>query len=164
MKMLTAEQIECCRRIGRNETEHSTRIHLVELDALCDMALRGLAIGVGPLTPPPEARSHLPSAIAWMKSTGPGPWVGIAGWLEELAERRGISEGSGGKGSRDTSLEALSSMIKQPSPWQRALGVSCRKCKAQEVKCCRSSLHDFDDWEYRCSACGHTWWIEGMDS
>lgn len=39
-EFLSIEQIDCCRRIGRDEEARSTTIALVELDALCDTALR----------------------------------------------------------------------------------------------------------------------------
>jgi len=40
--MLTRDQIEACRRIGRDEGARSTTIELTELDALCDAALGSL--------------------------------------------------------------------------------------------------------------------------
>ena len=39
---LTREQVEHCRRIGRDETNRSTVIGLSELDALCDTAILGI--------------------------------------------------------------------------------------------------------------------------
>ena len=66
------------KRVARLLTEHK-RLKMLGANVRQDI-----------FAPPPEARSYLPSAIAWVKSLGPGPWVGIAVWLEELAERRGI--------------------------------------------------------------------------
>jgi hypothetical protein len=39
---LTREQVEACRRIGRDEVNRTTTIGLAELDALCDTALLGI--------------------------------------------------------------------------------------------------------------------------
>lgn len=63
MEALTVEQIEACRRIGRDEEARRTTIGLAELDALCDTAL----LGARPLPDdlfPPEPRSVLDEAIA----------------------------------------------------------------------------------------------------
>jgi hypothetical protein len=38
--MMTAEQVEWCRGIGRDEVNRVSLIGLAELDALCDMALQ----------------------------------------------------------------------------------------------------------------------------
>lgn len=45
--MMTREQIELCRRIGRDELNKNSTIALVELDALCDTALAALPEVVG---------------------------------------------------------------------------------------------------------------------
>jgi RecJ-like exonuclease len=45
--------------------------------------------------------------------------------------------------------------------------VPCRKCKVAgqiERRSWESSCGGFDDDQYRCKACGGTWWIEGPDA
>lgn len=44
---MNADQIEACRRIGRDEVARNTVIGLAELDALCDMALKATRMQEG---------------------------------------------------------------------------------------------------------------------
>ncbi len=41
----------------------------------------------------------------------------------------------------------------------------CRKCGANTVtvRLWESNDGAYDDYQFRC-ACGHTWWVEGIDS
>lgn len=42
----------------------------------------------------------------------------------------------------------------------------CPKCKGGPVmyRVWESSCGGYEDYKYRCAACGHTWWIDGIDS
>lgn len=44
--------------------------------------------------------------------------------------------------------------------------VPCRKCTAHSVteESWESSCGGWEDWRYTCHACGHRWWVEGIDS
>lgn len=44
--------------------------------------------------------------------------------------------------------------------------VPCRKCSSHTVSMreWESSCGGWEDYQYRCSACGHSWWVEGIDS
>lgn len=45
-------------------------------------------------------------------------------------------------------------------------GMPCRKCKSGpvEVKAWESSCGGYEDYKYTCAACGHVWWVDGIDS
>lgn len=42
----------------------------------------------------------------------------------------------------------------------------CRKCGKHEVVCkvWESSDGAYEDYKYECLACGHVWWVDGIDS
>jgi RecJ-like exonuclease len=45
--------------------------------------------------------------------------------------------------------------------------VPCPKCSVPgqiEWRGWESSCGGYDDYKYRCNACGHTWWVEGPDA
>jgi DNA-directed RNA polymerase subunit RPC12/RpoP len=44
--------------------------------------------------------------------------------------------------------------------------VPCRKCGVHAVSMreWESSCGGWEDYQYRCAACGHKWWVEGIDS
>jgi DNA-directed RNA polymerase subunit RPC12/RpoP len=44
--------------------------------------------------------------------------------------------------------------------------IACRKCGVHAVseREWDSSCGGWTDYQYRCAACGHTWWVEGIDS
>lgn len=43
---------------------------------------------------------------------------------------------------------------------------SCPKCKGGPVQyeVWESSCGGYEDYKYTCQSCGHTWWVEGIDS
>jgi hypothetical protein len=45
-------------------------------------------------------------------------------------------------------------------------GTECRACKAPNVGCrtWESSCGGYEDYQYRCFTCGHSWWVDGIDS
>jgi hypothetical protein len=50
--------------------------------------------------------------------------------------------------------------------WQDA-GCPCRRCKsalATFARCWESHDGGYEDWQYRCLACGLVWWVDGIDS
>lgn len=42
----------------------------------------------------------------------------------------------------------------------------CPKGEGHQVYCAswESSCGGYEDYRYRCSTCGHKWWVEGIDS
>lgn len=44
--------------------------------------------------------------------------------------------------------------------------VPCRKCGEHVVNMreWESSCGGWEDHHYKCNACGHSWWVEGIDS
>ena len=38
--------------------------------------------------------------------------------------------------------------------------IACRKC----MRKWESSCGGYEDYQYRCAACGHAWWVDGIDS
>ena len=42
----------------------------------------------------------------------------------------------------------------------------CRKCKVMNVKEREwdSSCGGWTDYQYKCADCGHSWWVDGIDS
>lgn len=47
-----------------------------------------------------------------------------------------------------------------------ATDCACRKCSAKEVRyrIWESSCGGYEDYHYKCFGCGHTWWVDGIDS
>ena len=43
---------------------------------------------------------------------------------------------------------------------------TCHKCNKKEVTCqvWESSCGGYEDYKYTCGACGHVWWVDGIDS
>jgi DNA-directed RNA polymerase subunit M/transcription elongation factor TFIIS len=43
---------------------------------------------------------------------------------------------------------------------------ACRKCGKKEVnyRVWKSNCGGYEDYEYTCRACGHSWWVDGIDS
>lgn len=52
------------------------------------------------------------------------------------------------------------------SKYKPAPGVECRKCKkvAVEYSTWESNCGGYEDYHYKRLACGHTWWVDGIDS
>lgn len=50
--------------------------------------------------------------------------------------------------------------------WQTAQTRSCRKCGSLKVQYreWESSCGGWEDYQFRCQQCGHTWWVDGADS
>lgn len=44
--------------------------------------------------------------------------------------------------------------------------VPCRKCGVHAVSMreWESSCGGWEDYQYRCNSCGHSWWVEGIDA
>jgi len=44
--------------------------------------------------------------------------------------------------------------------------LTCPKCIGHHVveRLWESSCGGYDDYQYRCSDCGHKWWVEGPDA
>lgn len=43
-------------------------------------------------------------------------------------------------------------------------GFTCRKCNGLlEYRNWESSCGGYDDTNYRCTGCGHSWWVESSD-
>lgn len=44
--------------------------------------------------------------------------------------------------------------------------VPCRKCGVHAVteRKWESSCGGWEDYQFKCNACGHSWWVEGIDS
>ena len=42
----------------------------------------------------------------------------------------------------------------------------CRKCGKEELSYreWESSCGGYEDYQYTCRACGHSWWVDGIDS
>ena len=59
-----------------------------------------------------------------------------------------------------------------PGDWEKCIGhadgsrCTCRKCKGKDVRrrTHESSDGAYEDAEFRCFECGHTWWVDGIDS
>lgn len=63
--------------------------------------------------------------------------------------------------AEDASLNAMD----KPSPWKEAT-CTCRKCKSDAViyREVESSCGGYDDEQYKCESCGHSWWVDGPDA
>jgi hypothetical protein len=50
-------------------------------------------------------------------------------------------------------------------PWELAVA-ACRKCAKHkvEVRVWDSHCGGYTDMQFKCTACGHTWWVEGPDA
>jgi len=51
-------------------------------------------------------------------------------------------------------------------PWEPC-AFPCRKCKSDSnhrFRVWASNDGGYEDWQHECLTCGHTWWIEGIDS
>lgn len=46
------------------------------------------------------------------------------------------------------------------------VSLRCRKCPSTRVLCepWESSCGGWEDYRYTCKECGHTWWVDGIDS
>lgn len=53
----------------------------------------------------------------------------------------------------------------EPSGWGDAT-CECRKCKSDAViyRTVTSSCGGYEDEQYKCEACGHSWWVDGPDA
>lgn len=53
-----------------------------------------------------------------------------------------------------------------PSEWTKTDQVQCRKCGSKEIsyRTHESSCGGWEDDEFRCGACGQSWWVDGIDS
>ena len=49
--------------------------------------------------------------------------------------------------------------------WEKSEN-QCRQCSSKDTRCRSwdSSCGGYTDYQYRCMACGATWWIDGIDS
>ena len=49
---------------------------------------------------------------------------------------------------------------------RKLLDVACRKCGVHAVSMreWESSCGGWEDYQYKCHHCGHTWWVEGIDA
>jgi hypothetical protein len=49
---------------------------------------------------------------------------------------------------------------------EKVASCKCRKCGGGPVheKCWESSCGGYENFKYTCQACGHSWWVEGIDS
>jgi len=54
----------------------------------------------------------------------------------------------------------------EPDEWKSANILKCRRCNVADVKyrTHTSSCGGWDDDEFRCFSCQHTWWVDGVDS
>lgn len=54
----------------------------------------------------------------------------------------------------------------QPGEWESACNVKCRRCGSADLKyrTHSSSCGAWEDDEFRCPSCLHTWWVDGIDS
>lgn len=45
-------------------------------------------------------------------------------------------------------------------------GTKCRKCESEKVsyRVWESSDGAYEDYNYKCRDCGHSWWVDGIDS
>ena len=52
------------------------------------------------------------------------------------------------------------------SEWNPCKSTECRRCKSKNVKfrVWDSSCGGYEDYNYKCDDCGHSWWIDGIDS
>ncbi len=52
------------------------------------------------------------------------------------------------------------------SNWEPVEGASCQKCGKDDIEFMEreSSCGGYDDYKYRCRACGHSWWVDGPDA
>lgn len=50
--------------------------------------------------------------------------------------------------------------------YKPAEGALCRSCKAPDVmyREWESSCGGYEDYNYKCRACGRSWWVDGIDS
>ena len=44
--------------------------------------------------------------------------------------------------------------------------IPCRKCGVHAVSMreWESSCGGYEDYQYRCNSCGHSWWVDGIDA
>lgn len=45
--------------------------------------------------------------------------------------------------------------------------IQCRKCACKgtvSMRVWESSDGAFEDYKFKCAACGHVWWVDGIDS
>ncbi len=49
---------------------------------------------------------------------------------------------------------------------RQVINVNCRVCDEPTVtvQTWESHCGGFEDYKYTCGACGHVWWIDGIDS
>lgn len=51
--------------------------------------------------------------------------------------------------------------------YKHAVEIKCRECKAERhvrYRIWESSCGGYEDYNYKCFACGHSWWVDGIDS
>lgn len=50
--------------------------------------------------------------------------------------------------------------------WKACPTTACRRCKKLTVKSREWDSSDgaYEDYQFSCYSCGHTWWIEGPDA
>lgn len=52
-------------------------------------------------------------------------------------------------------------------PWRAVPEASCAQCERAgrvEVSVWESDDGAYEDYNYRCVLCGHSWWVDGIDS
>ncbi len=48
---------------------------------------------------------------------------------------------------------------------EKVASCTCPKCQGEvRYKVWESSCGGYEDIKYRCTKCGHTWWVDGPDS
>lgn len=64
-----------------------------------------------------------------------------------------------------THMPATPVTFDPPSGWKRVL-TRCHECGSDEVsvRTHDSSCGSWEDDEFRCGRCGHSWWVDGIDS
>jgi DNA-directed RNA polymerase subunit M/transcription elongation factor TFIIS len=65
-----------------------------------------------------------------------------------------------------THMPGIPIRFDEPDLWTRATGVCCRSCSSPEVRyrTHESSCGGYEDDEFNCTSCGHSWWVDGIDS
>jgi len=57
----------------------------------------------------------------------------------------------------------VQSMIRPPSPWTAAPSLKCRECGETGGVKYRVTNGDYEDTQYSCRWCGHSWWVKTIE-
>ena len=65
-----------------------------------------------------------------------------------------------------THMPGVPVQFDEPGEWKSAGLVRCRRCHAADVKyrTHESACGGYEDDEFKCFSCRHTWWVDGIDS